>query len=125
MAVILVVDDEFGIADVLEALFVDFGHQVLRAPNGRLGLDCLLEKRPDIILLDLMMPVMDGPTMLRTLKADPVHRDIPVVAMSALEQDIVDELTGRQYQVFLRKPFRVKEVMKALEDLLGPKAGGV
>ena len=60
VALILVVDDEFSVAEVLESVLADAGHEVITAINGRQGLERLGERPPDLVLLDFMMPIMDG-----------------------------------------------------------------
>ena len=60
MALILIIDDEFSVAEVLEAILTDAGHEVVTASNGRQGLERAKEKRPNLVLLDFMMPIMSG-----------------------------------------------------------------
>ena len=71
MTTVLVVDDEPLIAMVLQAALEDENYRVLTAANGKQGLQRLAETRADIVVLDMMMPVMNGPAMLRALAADP------------------------------------------------------
>ena len=71
MRTILVVDDEWAIAEVLESLLSDEGYRVIIANNGRQALERLSEWPPDLIMLDFMMPVMDGRATLEALKGDP------------------------------------------------------
>lgn len=109
MASILVVDDEFGVAEVLEAILEDDGHTVMCALNGRQALDRIADGRPDLVLLDFMMPLMDGPTTLRHIQTQPEMTGVPVVMMSSLEEaSIRAECQG--YVSFLRKPFRAFQV---------------
>lgn len=110
---VLIVDDEFGIAEVLEAILGDSGYRVVTAINGKQGLARLEETRPDVVLLDLMMPILDGPGMLRTMQANPVFRDIPVVVMSSLAEAVVMEMGIRCF-AFLRKPFRAAAVRETI-----------
>ena len=119
MRTVLVVDDEFGVAEVLEAVLQDEGYRVVTAINGRQGLDRALENPPDLILLDLMMPIMGGAAMLAALQGDPVLRRVPVVLMSSLDEAAVRE-TCNGYRAFLRKPFRMAEVLSLLERLAPP-----
>lgn len=65
MALILVVDDEFSVAEVLELVLSDAGHEVVTAANGQQGLERANERPPDVVLLDFMMPIMGGPSMLK------------------------------------------------------------
>ncbi len=77
MATVLIVEDEFAIADLLEMVLTDEGHRVLLAVNGRQGLERLAEgPRPDLVISDYMMPVLDGACMLRTMRASEGQRDI-------------------------------------------------
>lgn len=109
MANILVVDDEFGVAEVLEAILEDDGHTVRCALNGRQALDRIADERPDLVLLDFMMPLMDGPTTLLHIQAEPKMAGVPVVMMSSLEEaSIRAQCEG--YVAFLRKPFRAMRV---------------
>jgi sigma-B regulation protein RsbU (phosphoserine phosphatase) len=103
---ILIVDDEPLNLDYLEQELDDLGCETISAANGREGLQRVAEASPDMILLDIMMPVMDGFEMLRHLKAEPDWRDIPVVIVSALS-DIDSVVQGIQLGAddYLPKPF--------------------
>jgi CheY-like chemotaxis protein len=115
---ILVVDDEFGLSEVLTEVLGDAGYHVLTAIHGRQALERIAETRPDVILLDFMMPVLNGAGTLAALAADPSHREIPVILMSSLpETTIAEQASG--YVVFLRKPFRVAALLQAIDRVLG------
>jgi CheY-like chemotaxis protein len=117
VATILVVDDEFGIGELLEALLQDDGHRVLTAMNGRHALDQIAEARPDLVISDLMMPVMDGAALLRALRDHPELRDVPFLLMCALpESSIADRIEG--YDGFVRKPFKLADLSRRVADLL-------
>jgi len=117
MATVLVVEDEFGIADLIEAVLEDEGYRVLIAANGKQGLEMLAEERADLILLDYMMPVMDGAALLRSIAADPSLHDIPVVVMSSLpEATVAERCVG--YTAFMRKPFKITDVVRLAERLI-------
>ncbi len=119
MATILVVDDEFGIGELLEALLEDDGHRVLTATNGRHGLERVAEARPDLVISDFMMPVMDGAGLLRALRDNPELRQIPFILMCALpELSITDRISG--YDAFVRKPFKLAEVSALVSRLISP-----
>jgi len=84
---VLVIDDEEDIREVARLSLELVGHyQVLTASCGRDGLDYARSHRPDAILLDVMMPDMDGPAALTALRADPSTRDIPVLFLTAKTQ---------------------------------------
>jgi CheY-like chemotaxis protein len=118
MATILVVEDEFGIAEVLESVLVEAGHDVVTAINGKQGLERLTEKPPQLVLLDFMMPVLDGPGMLRAMKNDPAYRAIPAVIMSSLPESAVAEGASGLYSGFLRKPFKLHAVIEVINRVL-------
>jgi CheY-like chemotaxis protein len=121
MGTVLVIDDEYGIAELIEALLTDEGHHVLTAVNGRHGLELLTRERPDLVFLDYMMPVMDGGAMLRSMAEDPFLVRIPVVMMSSMpEATVAERCSG--YVSFLRKPFRIAEVVALAERLIGKDA---
>ena len=118
MPTVLVVDDEFGIVDVLETILTDEGYRVLTACNGRQGLERLSTERPDVVLLDFMMPILGGAKMLAAMAAEPAYRHIPVIMMSSLgENMIAQKCTG--YVAYLRKPFRATAVLSTVARVLG------
>jgi CheY-like chemotaxis protein len=80
---ILIVDDEPSVADLIEAVLVGEGYTVAIARDGAQGLMLARDWKPDLILMDVMLPVIDGGTAIRRLKNDPATADIPIVAMSA------------------------------------------
>jgi CheY-like chemotaxis protein len=119
MATILVVDDEFGIGELLEALLEDDGHRVLTAMNGRHALERIAEAKPDLVISDLMMPVMDGAALLNALRENAELKDMPFALMCALpEASITDRVQG--YDAFLRKPFKLAEISRLVGRLLKP-----
>lgn len=118
MLTILVVDDEFGIGEVLEAILTDEGYRVVTAINGHHALERLAGNRIDLVLSDLMMPVMDGAVLFKSLQADTRYAGIPFVLMCSLpEPNISDRIKG--YTAFLHKPFRVDDVLETVEKVLG------
>jgi len=103
---ILIVDDEPLNIDYLEQELEDLDYETVAAVNGRDGLKQVAETTPDMILLDIMMPIMDGFEMLRKMKAEPDWRDIPVVIISAMT-DMDSVVRGIQLGAddYLPKPF--------------------
>jgi CheY-like chemotaxis protein len=118
VALILVVDDEFSVAEVVEAILVDAGHEVVIASNGQQGLERAAERRPDLVLLDFMMPIMSGPAMLEAMRNNPVLRDVPAVVMSSLPERTVSQSAGGMYVAFLRKPFKIRSVVDVVDAML-------
>jgi len=119
MTTVLVVDDEPLIAMALEAALEDEGFTVATAANGRQGLDRLAQlPRPEVVLLDMMMPVMNGPAMLAAMAADPSLRGIPVIILSSLPPEAVRGRTDGAVEI-LTKPCTADEVIAALTRALG------
>jgi CheY-like chemotaxis protein len=117
MKTILIVEDEWAIASVLEFVLTDAGYRVITAPNGRIGLERLAETKADLILLDFMMPVMNGAATMRALKAHPDYRNIPVILMTSLpERAVRQEING--YELYLPKPFLDRDLLSAIERAL-------
>jgi PleD family two-component response regulator len=109
---ILIVDDTPANLKVLTSMLVEQGHQVRPAINGRVALTAVHEALPDLILLDITMPGLDGYEVCRQLKMDERTRDIPIIFISALDrtEDKVKAFTigGVDY---VTKPFHVEEVL--------------
>lgn len=103
---ILIVDDEPFNVDYLKQELEDSAYKIISAANGREALDKMQAELPDLILLDIMMPVMDGFEMLKCLKADSATRDIPVIVISA-NNDLGNVVKGIQLgaEDYLPKPF--------------------
>jgi CheY-like chemotaxis protein len=117
MPTALVVDDEFGIVDVLETVLTDAGYRVLTACNGKQGLARLSENKPDVILLDFMMPILSGGEMLRAMASEPAYQRIPVIMMSALSEAVIAERC-EGCAAFLHKPFRLTTVLSTVARVL-------
>lgn len=122
MQTVLVVDDEFGVAEVLQSILEDEGYRVATAINGKQALARLGELTPDLIILDYMMPIMDGTQTLAAIRKDPAFATLPIIMMSSLEEAAVRE-TCTGYNSFLRKPFRAVMVLKVVEQLLSQSLG--
>jgi len=118
MPIVLVVDDELAITDLLETILTDGGYRVLTACNGKQALAKMTDAMPDLILLDFMMPILDGAGMLRAMAATPAYQHIPVIMISSLNEEVIAQKCGG-YAAFLRKPFRVAAVLKTVARVLG------
>lgn len=115
---ILIVDDEFGLAELMSEILNDRGFQTAIAINGELGLQALRERRADLVVLDVMMPVLSGPEMRQQMLADPALAPIPVVLMTALLEAVPrDQLDS--YVAVLQKPFPPDKLFEAVERALG------
>ena len=117
MLTILVVEDEFGVADVVMSALEDEGFRVVLAANGRQGLERVGEANPDLIIMDFMMPIMDGAAMGAALRANPASASIPIIMTSAVGEAAVRQRFAA-FQAFLRKPFRISELLESVNKLL-------
>ena len=120
---ILIVDDDRFTRLAVEKYLRSFGHNVLTAEDGREALELVKEHEPDLILLDLMMPVMDGETFLQKLRKELGKQDLPVIALTALAQkDKVVKILRFGALDYITKPFnptslmiKVRKIMDKLE----------
>jgi CheY-like chemotaxis protein len=118
---ILIVDDEFGILEVLESILSDAGFTVISAINGQEALARLQKTVPDLVILDFMMPLLDGAGVIKAMRADKRLSAVPVLLASALpEKTIADRCNG--YNVFLRKPYKTERLMEEIARLLDRSA---
>lgn len=116
---ILVVDDTIENLNLLTRMLKDFGYLVRPVPNGRLALMAAKNNQPDLILLDITMPEIDGYEVCRRLKEDATLRDIPVLFISALSQttEKVKAFTAGGVD-YITKPFQIEEVKARIETHL-------
>jgi putative two-component system response regulator len=122
-ATILVVDDEPANRELMEALLEPQGYTVLTAENGQEALDLFAKHQPDLLLLDVMMPKMDGVEVCRLIKKNPETRLTPVVLVTALSA-LDDRVRGLEAGAddFLGKPVERTELMARVRALLNLKA---
>jgi CheY-like chemotaxis protein len=121
---ILVVDDEPGNVALLLGVLRDAGHRALGASDGREALSKLDASAPELVLLDLEMPVMDGGQTLRALRSSTRFARMPVVVMSGLALEVVQRRC-RGYDAVLHKPFTLGDLLATIERLLAPGAARV
>ncbi|MDA0733725.1 MAG: response regulator [Chloroflexi bacterium] len=106
MTKILVVEDDQDIRDLLVDSLSDLGYDVVEAADGGAGYQCALEEHPDIILLDVMMPVMDGFEVLQKLKINPATNSVPVIMVSAKGQELdINTATDAGAWSYIVKPW--------------------
>ena len=111
-ASILIVDDEFGLADMVRELLRESGYEATLAINGRLALQILEERKIDLVLTDMMMPVMDGAELAAAMRGDDRHRRTPIILMTSLPT-----VLARQEGLFdavLRKPFTPELLLRTV-----------
>jgi DNA-binding response OmpR family regulator len=121
---VLIVDDEFGLAEILRDMLAEHGYDVMLAINGRLALDILDERQIDLVITDMMMPVMDGVELAAAIKNSDVHRSIPIVLMTSLPS--ANPPGNDLYDAVLRKPFTPELLLTTMRACLArrPAAKG-
>jgi two-component system phosphate regulon response regulator PhoB len=119
MARILVIEDEPDIQQILEYNLREKGHKVFLAGKGEEGLRLAREKRPDLVLLDLMLPDMPGTEICKILKSDPATRNAQVVMLTAKGEEI-DRVVGFELGAddYVVKPFSVRELLLRVQAIL-------
>lgn len=117
---ILVVDDEKDLVETLVFRLEALGYEALTAYNGQEGLDKARSEKPDLILLDVMMPVMDGYQVCRMLKFDEEFKSIPIIMLTARGQD-KDKKTGSDVGAddYVTKPFDSADLTARIKKLIG------
>ncbi len=116
---VLVIDDERALAELLQVNLELEGFVVSKAFSGIEGLNKLPTEKPDIIMLDVRMPGLDGFEICQRLKTDPVTKDIPVILVSAFAQqtDIQKGLDAGAAD-YIKKPFDVVQVVQTIKKIL-------
>jgi DNA-binding response OmpR family regulator len=119
MAKILLAEDERQIGDMVAFKLTNSGHHVVRARDGGEALTLAAAERPDLVLLDVMMPVLNGFEVLRRLKADPALAAVPVIMLTAKgrERDVLAGLEAGAVD-YIVKPFSLKELAARIETAL-------
>ena len=117
---ILIIDDDVDTLRLVGLMLQRQGYEIIAASNGSQGLTKALEERPDLILLDVMMPDMDGWDVYQQMKADESTRDIPVIVVTAKAQSI-DKVLGlhiAKVDDYISKPFSPSELVDSVEKVL-------
>ncbi|OHB56820.1 MAG: hypothetical protein A2Y07_06815 [Planctomycetes bacterium GWF2_50_10] len=123
---ILVIDDEQHIVETLRDRLEMSNYDVIPAFNGKEGLAKALAQKPDLILLDIVMPVMDGLEMLELLRKDEVGREIPVIMLSARTQtQDIDRAKNCRIEDFILKPFDLCDLLEIIESIITNKKSAI
>jgi len=119
MSKVLVVEDEADIRELLADTLADAGYQVVQATDGGEGLTCALTKNPDVVLLDVMMPVLDGFQVLEQLKGNAGTSKLPVIMVSARGQEAeVQKALQAGAFAYIIKPWLANEVEAKVREAL-------
>jgi DNA-binding response OmpR family regulator len=119
--VILCIEDEPEMIDLIRLILSRRGFEILGANGGKEGLEMIRKNHPDLVLLDLMMPEMDGWEVYQQMKADETTRDIPVIVVTAKAQSI-DKVLGlhiAKVDDYIAKPFSPQELLASVDTVLG------
>jgi len=117
---ILIVDDEKDVLFILEKELAARGYSIISADNGGDTLNLAKLQRPDLIILDIWMPDMDGTEVAAKLQEDPKTKNIPVIYLSCLFQKIQGKAQGRvvEGKVLIAKPYSIKGLSAQIERLV-------
>ena len=118
---VVCIEDEPEMIDLVRLILGRKGFDVIGAAGGIEGLEKVKREKPDIVLLDLMMPDMDGWEVYQQIKADPDVSDIPIVVVTAKAQSI-DKVLGlhiAKVDDYITKPFGPQELLESVEKILG------
>jgi len=122
---VLVVDDERDIVELVRYNLAQAGFRVVSATDGRQAIDLARREKPDLIVLDLMLPVLPGAEVARILKQDEKTREIPIVMLTARGEE-VDRVVGFELGAddYVVKPFSVRELLLRVQAVLRRSQGG-
>jgi len=117
---ILIVDDEVDLVEVNESLLTANGYEVITAYDGLEGLKIAREEKPDLIILDLNMPKLDGYQVCRLIKFDTTLNNIPIIMLTARDKNI-DKAQGEEVKVdlYLTKPYEIEELLQSVKGFIG------
>src|SRR5258706_5732294 len=121
MAKILVVDDDKDIIDIIRYAVAQAGHEVIEANNGKEGLECAATEHPNLIILDIMMPEMDGLTTNTHLANDPDTKDIPVIILTAKGRMREMFSASPNVHCYMEQPFEPMMLQKEIQAILTRK----
>ena len=117
---VLVVDDEVYILHILDFILGAEGYDVVTATNGEQALQKVREEKPDLVILDIMMPKLDGYETCRMIKNDAATKQIPVILLKAKGRE-VDQKLGREVGAsdYITKPFSPNKLIDRVQAILG------
>lgn len=118
MSKVMVVDDENDVVELIKFMLEKDGHEVVTASNGREALEKVVPAQPELIILDIMMPEMDGYTVNTKLQENDETRNIPVIILTAKGQMRDLFALGTNVVAFMEKPFDPKGLRDKIRELL-------
>ena len=122
---ILLVDDDDMVRDLVAATLKGGDYQLLQAADGGKGLELAREHRPDIVFLDVNMPIMDGVSVCEAIKSDPATADVTVIMLTALGQEVDRDRARRAgADGYFTKPFSPLTLLRRVDEVLRKRDGG-
>ena len=115
---ILIVDDNFIIRDLIKSFYEEYDFELIEAVNGQEAVDLARACKPDLILLDIQMPFLNGYEAAAILKNDEAVKDIPILIITGQERGEVAEQINGMYDGYVRKPFKQDDLIKATKQCL-------
>lgn len=121
---ILIVDDEPNLVLALELLMKKQGYEIETADDGEKAVEAVERFRPDLILLDVMMPKVDGYEVCQRIRANPAHRGVTIVMLTAKGREVEREKgLALGADLYITKPFSTREVVRQVKEILDSKHG--
>lgn len=114
---ILIIDDEIDIAESLATVLETEGYTTEIASTGALAFEALDKRVPDLIILDVMMPKLKGPDVVKVIREDRKITHTPIILISASHEP--KPINEKQWSLFMRKPFDLDEMLEKISELLG------
>lgn len=122
MTTILQIEDNFANRRLVERVLEPYPYHLIHATDGHSGIELALQESPDLILLDMGLPDMDGQTLVSILRETPSLADVPIVALTAWPENIATEMASRYgCNGCITKPIDVAEFGRQIESFLKPK----
>jgi CheY-like chemotaxis protein len=118
MKTVLVVDDELDIVEAVKSILEEERYTVVTCGNGRDALQCLIQTKPDLAIIDIMMPVMNGYETIKAIRRQPEFARLPILIMSAIHPSVVSQEYA--WAGFLKKPFSLRALMDHVRQLAPP-----
>ena len=121
---IVAADDERDIRTIIKRGLASEGHTVILATNGQEALEKIKIEKPDLVILDIMMPKMDGIEALQAIKKDPQTKDLPVIMLTGKSED-EDLLKGYKFgaDYYITKPFKIRTLLTGIRMMIQPPSG--
>ncbi len=117
MATIIIAEDEFLLADMLQFMLEDAGHTVLTAPHGAAALELINAQKPDLLITDFMMPLMTGLELAKSIRDNPHLTGLPIILVSGA-QGAIGRAHPEIFDAVLDKPYNMDVLLRTVNDLL-------